>query len=200
MSMSKAIFGEKTHIISWLLQTWLWLIKINFHNCQCNSGDLPSPSSTTAWITMGNTPLSRSKFSFKGKKIYILSFNKTCLKSTRTCIHVYNKFKGVYIFLFPFAEIYFERWHRELLANTPFVMHSFRHHWRILRAVPAHSMSQRKTFRVQNDEKSHEQAKSDTPMHLFFSDHTTTKICQTSIINSVFSGPGESKDKQNWTE
>lgn len=32
--------------------------------CSC---DLPSPSSTTAWMTMGNTPRSRSKFSFKEK-------------------------------------------------------------------------------------------------------------------------------------
>lgn len=30
-------------------------------------GYLPSPSSTTAWITMGNTPRSRSKFNFKEK-------------------------------------------------------------------------------------------------------------------------------------
>lgn len=39
----------------------LWVLE---QICSCY---LPSPSSTTAWITMGNTPRSRSKFSFKEK-------------------------------------------------------------------------------------------------------------------------------------
>lgn len=39
----------------------LWVLE---QICSCY---LPSPSSTTAWITMGNTPRSRSKFNFKEK-------------------------------------------------------------------------------------------------------------------------------------
>lgn len=38
--------------------------------------DLPSPSSTTAWITMGNTPRSRSKFSFMERESTYKSYNR----------------------------------------------------------------------------------------------------------------------------
>ena len=50
------------------------------HIMMTNSSILPSPSSTTAWITMGNTPRSRSKFNFKRKKVHIFydSMRRCC--------------------------------------------------------------------------------------------------------------------------
>lgn len=55
----------------------------------CSFSNLPSPSSTTAWITMGNTPRSRSKFSFKGRGTNIsqISFYAYFNKSKSLLIH-----------------------------------------------------------------------------------------------------------------
>ncbi len=156
-------------ILSWLL---------------CSSSNLPSPSSTTAWITMGNTPRSRSKFSFKRKEFY---YSMRRGYKHRACIRVGQKLywctdadfrekvccesvsRGylqihdpvtktpptaahTYIFLFPLAEVYFERRHGELLAHPSLVVHSFRHQWWILWAVPTRSMPKRKMVSTQEDE------------------------------------------------
>lgn len=83
--------------------TWLMLMlfhKSAFYVCLCEKthfdccsfSNLPSPSSTTAWITIGNTPRSRSKFSFKGKDTFIYIFSLTLANTQqpqwRPCVDV----------------------------------------------------------------------------------------------------------------
>lgn len=113
----------------------------------CSSSDLPSPSSTTAWITMGNTPRSRSKFSFKRKeasrrKQTSLEFVRFCDVWSSHKLLIRSPTADTYVFLFPLVEINFERRHGELLAHPSLVVHSFRDQRRVLWAVPAHSMRQ----------------------------------------------------------
>lgn len=122
----------------------------------CSFSDLPSPSSTTAWITMGNTPRSRSKFSFKRKeasrrKQTSLEFVRFCDVWSSHKLLIRSPTADTYVFLFPLVEINFERRHGELLAHPSLVVHSFRHQRRILWAVPAHSMRQRIAVSVQDD-------------------------------------------------
>lgn len=68
---------------------------------------------------MGNTPRSRSKFSFKEKD----RLHKVARRKTGVSAH---HDEVAYVFFFPLAEINFKRGHGELLADPPLIVHGFR--------------------------------------------------------------------------
>lgn len=145
VSMSQAILKTKKGKLSGYSKLKIWELAVQVTHlpficlrvqhlltgCR-SSADLPSPSSTTAWITMGNTPLSRSKFSCGGN-------GHICFETENSYLNVVEipLVADTYVFLLPLAEVDLERRHGELLAHPPLVMNSFRDQRWILRAVPA---------------------------------------------------------------